>query len=277
MQAHLAPCPIDSTGTLICPSRSKAERSRHQSSSRVCSVMAPTRSKTHRRASRGAGGAMLIVGAQVGVPGRTVAAENAAVIVGAAVLVDEPVVGRDAGEAGRVARRHQPLRHGVVGLADAADAAVAPGLSRDPGDQLDIVLLLGGIHESEFAFGAPRAAHVRMHIGVTLSDIPFDRAGLAPEKQRKGRHAVELVLVGRGREQSRRPSLGLRPIDAERDAHAVAHRDLDIALHPHRAPRCARRRLALSLLLCHVLAAPCPLLHCDQLDLRKETPVRKSP
>ena len=214
-------------------------------------------------------------------------------IIGAAILVDQPVVGRDAGEAGRVACRHQPLRHGVIGLADAADAAVAPGLLCDPGDQLDVVLLLGGIHESEFAFGAARTAHVRMHIGVALRHVPFDRAGLAPEKQRKGGHAVELVLVGRGREQRRHPPFGLRPVDAERDAHAVAHRHLDVAVNPHRG--CVHRRPVFSLLLCHVLAAPraCRALSSAAfspvsgvrrshtlrypLDLRKETRVRKSP
>jgi hypothetical protein len=154
-------------------------------------------------------------------------------------------------------RRHQPLRHGVVGLADAADAAVAPGLPRDPGDQLDIVLLLGEIHEGEFTFGTTRAAHVGVHIGVALLDVPFDRSGLAPEKQREGRHGVELVLVGRGREQRRHASLALWPIDAERDAHPVAHRDLDVALDPH-----LLRLLVSSLLLGHMLAARRPLLHC---------------
>src|SRR5262249_52270233 len=115
------------------------------------------------------------------------------------------------------------------GLANAADTAIAPGLPRDPRNQLDIVLLLGEIHESEFAFGTARAAYVGVHVGVALLHVPFDRSGLAPEKQREGRHGVELVLVWRGREQRRHALLALWPIDAERDAHPVAHRDFDVA------------------------------------------------
>ena len=178
----------------------------------------------HRRAAALIGRAVHVVDAQVAVPVRAVAAIDAAVIVRAAVLVDEAVIRRDAGEAGRVQGRHQPLRHGVIGLTDAADLAVAPALARDPGDQLDIVLLLDRIHEAELALGAAGAAHVGVHIGVAVLDVPLDRAGLAPQEQRIGRHGVELVLVGRGREQRRYPRRVVRPVDAHRDAHAVAHR-----------------------------------------------------
>jgi hypothetical protein len=118
-------------------------------------------------------------------------------------------------------------------LPDAADAAVAPGLLRDPGDQLDIVLLLGAVHEAELALRAPGAAHVGMHVGVTLADVPLDRPGLAPQKQRKRRHGVELVLIGRGREQRRHRPVARRPIDAEREPHAVAHGDLDVLFDFH--------------------------------------------
>jgi hypothetical protein len=44
MQPHLAQWPIDSTGHLILSSRQYGDRSRQNSSSSVCSVMAPTRS-----------------------------------------------------------------------------------------------------------------------------------------------------------------------------------------------------------------------------------------
>ena len=122
----------------------------------------------HRRPAVLAGEAMLVVGAQRRVPDRAVRAVDAAVIVRAAVLIDQAVIGHDAGEPRRVVGRHQPLRHGVVRLADAADAAVAPRLLDDPGDQLEIVLLLVQPHELELALGLAGAAHVGVHIGVAL-------------------------------------------------------------------------------------------------------------
>ncbi len=167
----------------------------------------------HRGAPALARRAMLVVGAQRRVPVRTVAAENPAVVVRAAVLVDEPVIRRDAGKPRRIERRHQPLRHGVVGLPDATDAAVAPGLPRDPGDQLDIILLLGAVHEAELALGLSGAAHVGMHIGVALFDVPFDRPGLAPEEQRVGRHRVELELIRRACKQRGAGTFAIRAID----------------------------------------------------------------
>ena len=168
----------------------------------------------HRRPAMPPGEAMLIVGAQRRVPDRTVRAVDAAVIIRAAILIDQAVVRHDTGEARRVVGRHQPLRHGVIRLADAADPAVAPCLPYDPGNQFEIVLLLVRPHELELAFGLAGAAHVGMHVGVTLADIPFDRPGLAPQKQRIGRHLVHLVLVGRSREQRRKTALGVRPVHA---------------------------------------------------------------
>ena len=165
--------------------------------------------------------------------------------------------------------RHQPLRHGVIGLSDAADAAVAPGLAGHPGDQLDVILLLGAIHESEFALGAARAAHVCVHIGVALPHVPFDRPGLAPEKQRKGRHGVELVLVGRGGKQCRYASGLRRAVDTDRNAHPVAHRDLDVALDGHGVSGCGGL-FARSMVVLHVLAASRPLLHCAAIDLKHD-------
>src|SRR6185312_12087016 len=88
--------PIDRTGHLILSSRQYGERTRQNSSSSVFSVMAPTRTNFI------AGRPVPVVGAQRRVPDRTIRAEDPAVVVRAAVLVDQPVVGRDAGEARRV-------------------------------------------------------------------------------------------------------------------------------------------------------------------------------
>ena len=195
----------------------------------------------HRRPAVLAGQAVLVVGAQRRVPDRAVAAVDAAVVVRSAILVDEAVVGRDAGEPRRVVGRHQPLRHRVVRLADAADAAVAPALLDDPGDHFEIVLLLVETHEFEFAFGTARAAHVGVDIGVALADVPFDRAGLAPQEQRIGWHIIHLVLVGRGRKQRRETACGVRPVDAKRDADPVAHGDGDALFDLHRWSPCPPR------------------------------------
>ena len=194
----------------------------------------------HRRPALAVDRAMHVVGAERRVPHRAVRAENPAVIVRAAILIDQPVIRRDAGEARRRVGRHQPLRHRVIRLPDAADPAVAPRLLDDPGDQLEIILLLVQPHEAELALGLARAAHVGVHIGVALLGVPFDRAGLAPQKQRIGRHLVHLVLVGRRREQGRERARPVGAIHAERDFHAVAHRDGDAFFDFHFVFRHAR-------------------------------------
>src|SRR5262249_12027072 len=97
----------------------------------------------------------------------------------------------------------------------------------------DIVLLLGAVHETELALRVAGATHVGMHIGVALADVPLDWPGLAPEKQRKGWHCVELVLIGRGCKQRRYRIVAWRPVDAERESHAIAHGDLDVFFDFH--------------------------------------------
>jgi len=55
--------------------------------------------------------------------------------------VCETVVGGDTGQMGRVKRRREPLRGGIVGLADHADFAVGPGLAGYPFDSVIEVCL----------------------------------------------------------------------------------------------------------------------------------------
>ncbi len=114
------------------------------------------------------------------VPDARELAGDAARVGRGAVGVDVAVVGCDAGETRRVLVRHAPLHARIVGLADAADAAVGPLLRRDPADHLDEVALLVAVHVAVLALGAAAAAHIHVHIRVPLLEVPLDRPGLAP-------------------------------------------------------------------------------------------------
>ena len=155
----------------------------------------------HRRPAVPSGRAVLVVGAQARVPDRAVAAINPAVIVRAAVLIDQPVIRRDAGEPRRRVGRHQPLRHRVIRLADAADAAVAPRLLDDPGNELEIVLLLVQPHELELALGLARAAHVGVDVGVALLRRTT-RPGRSRATETADRPAPRPSRIGRARRQT---------------------------------------------------------------------------
>src|SRR5436305_8680892 len=67
-------------------------------------------------------------------------AGDSAVMGAGAIDVAQPVMGSEAGERGRRHRAHEPLQHAEVRLADAANSAVAPGLTTDPFD--DVVEIL---------------------------------------------------------------------------------------------------------------------------------------
>src|SRR5215204_6763133 len=136
---------------------------------------------------------MTIEKAQLIVPGRLKATENAAVITAIAIAVDRAVVRHNAGEMRRVEDAHPPLRDRVIRLSDAANLSGAPGLPRDPFDQLVVVLHLSAVVVAELAFGLARTAYIGVHIGVALAHIPFDRSGLALRKNRIRR--CEIVAI----------------------------------------------------------------------------------
>src|SRR5579864_3326623 len=144
----------------------------------------------------------------------------------------------------RILDPHEPLRHAVIGFADASDFPVRPGPRADPLDHIVEIMLLLAVEEAIFALGKSRAADVGMHIGIAVRDIPLDRTGLAPEKHRCGGQRVIFVALRARRKERRERAAALGPIDANADLDAVADRDLEIFLLDHRSLR--RRRLALA-------------------------------
>src|ERR1035438_7950048 len=57
-----------------------------------------------------------------------------------------------------------------------------PPLGANTIDRVVEVVLLAAAEEFEGPAGPAAAAHVHVHIGVALLDIPFDRPGFAPEE-----------------------------------------------------------------------------------------------
>ena len=165
-------------------------------------------------------------------------AENAALINRGAVWIVQAVERGDAGERRRLLDRHPPLRHAEIGLADAADLAVRPGLAAEPFDDVVKVFLLVAVEQAEFAARLAAAADVHVGVDVTVLQIKLDRAGFAPEELRRGRQRIVVVAVRRRRQQHRKPALALRHVQRDRDLHAVMHADFDFArlAECHRPP-----------------------------------------
>src|SRR6516164_202724 len=73
------------------------------------------------------------------------------------VRIVQAVISAETSKMRWVLNSHEPLQHAVIGLADAPNLAIRPGLLSDPFDDVVQVLLFGRVHESEFAFGEPSA------------------------------------------------------------------------------------------------------------------------
>ena len=85
------------------------------------------------------------------------------------VAVVGEVHGDDALQGGRAPGRHLERVEAPPALAEHADPAVAPGLGRDPGDDLErVVLLLRQVLVEQQAGGFPAAAHVDPKRHVTV-------------------------------------------------------------------------------------------------------------
>src|SRR5262249_51771954 len=86
--------------------------------------------------------------------------------------IPEAIVGRDALQMRWPLDRHEPLRHGVVGLSNASDVAVRPSLRCNPLDGVKQVALLDLVQESILTVGTPGAANIHVHIRITLVNVP---------------------------------------------------------------------------------------------------------
>src|SRR4051812_15614963 len=150
-------------------------------------------------------------------------------------VVGVAVVGRahaDHGpERGRVVRGDLETVEAAPRLADDADAARAPRLGRQPGDDLDpIELLLRQVLVLHNPVRVARAAHVDPHRGVAVAgEVLMD--GRIPQR-RAVVLAVRDVLEHRGDRLA--PGVPRHP-DARGQATAVCERDPCVLDDPHRA------------------------------------------
>ena len=73
--------------------------------------------------------------------------EYSALIHRSAIGIVHAIEGRDARKRRRLLDRHPPLQHAEIGLADAADFAVRPGLMSEPFDDVVKVLLFVAVEQ----------------------------------------------------------------------------------------------------------------------------------
>jgi hypothetical protein len=182
---------------------------------------------------------------------------------GLAVEVGGRVPRHDRLQVRRLQGRDHRLDRAEVADADHADLPVAPGLFCDPLDQVVAVLgLLCGEPAAVLATRAADPAQVGDHVhvpvpgqvlGVTGLDRPVvdgrPGPGGQPERLRRDRQRLDVLAIGRHREQRRVAAFGRRTKDVGAELDAVAHRDESISLgeaghlprHPL-ASRFSRRR-----------------------------------
>src|SRR5262249_31826932 len=161
-------------------------------------------------------------------------AGNATVIGAGAVKIGQAVVRGDTGKRRRRKRGHKPLQHAEIGLADAADLAVAPGLSANPFNDVVKILLLAPAEKFKFAAGTATTAHVHVDIRVALLDVPLDRAGLAPEKLRARGKAFFIEPIGRCTEKGGIRTGPVGTIYSRANRRSVTHIDFDNFVDPRR-------------------------------------------
>ncbi len=161
-------------------------------------------------------------------------AEQAAVIERVAVEVGGAFPGNDRLQRRRRQIGDEPLVHRVIGNADEADFAVAPGLRRRPFDGVVEVDRFGLRPRLVLAGRLAAAAAVDAHGGVTLRHPPQRIDGLPVHirvglfLQRVGRDPQLVFLIGTEIEQRRHPFITLRTEDVGHQPRAIAHRHCDV-------------------------------------------------
>ena len=103
----------------------------------------------------------------------------------------------------------------------------------NPFDDFVEIAALASVEKPVVAVRLTGAADIEPHIGVTLLDIPAQRADLVPQEHACLRHIVVVVAIrGCGEQTWKRPS-AVGPVDPNRNTHTVTHRDPDIAVDTH--------------------------------------------
>src|SRR3984893_886134 len=133
----------------------------------------------------------------------------------------------------RILNTHEPLRHAVVGLADAAHLAVRPELASDPLDNVVEVVLLSAAKEFKLSLGNSSSADIGMHVSVAFVHIPLDRPSFAPEKKRRRRKNVIVVPIGRARKKRRERAGTVRPIYPHPHFGSIGNPDRQLLLINH--------------------------------------------
>ncbi len=134
-------------------------------------------------------------------------------------VVRDDALREHADEMRRPGRRHLPLRHAAVGIAEGADLARGPRQRRAPLHRI-VAVLDAGI--------ARIAAHVqqRLALGIVPAANILKDHDVAARRHLVadlGMHLAPGLAVRRAAEQHREEPVRLRPIDVGAQDHAIAH------------------------------------------------------
>ena len=167
--------------------------------------------------------------------------ENAAVVAAVAVIVGAGERCKNRLEWLRTERGHGFGKPGEVGNAEHADGAVAPGLGRQPVDQVADVANFERAHELIKAPGVAAAAHVEDRVDVPAARkehrvAAFHVTAYWREAHRTHRRRLEIFVISVSAEDDRKTFVRRRTIkisverDAVRQAHFYIALDDDVVL-----------------------------------------------
>jgi hypothetical protein len=158
---------------------------------------------------------------------------DAALVAEVAVDVGGAVARADASEMRRLLRGGVILAPAPVGIADHPHIAVAPRLRGDPFDQIVAVVLLVRVEEIPLSLRKPRAPRLGDDVHIAFRHIEAGGAGLDRVTPVR-RLLLDVLRIGRHRQQRRITASRDRAIDIDREPDAVEHRHGN-ALIEHRA------------------------------------------